>query len=474
MDLKSLESLSEGYDIEFKLADTKIPLSLYETYSAFANTSGGIIYLGIEEENDKASKAVGVENAKQKRKQLFDALLNKTKVSSCVCNEEDITILEVDGKDIIRIQVHEAPIKDKPVYLNSDPSQSYYRADSGDHLLSSEQIQSLLNDKSSDKFDQAPNRFGLTFEDLDQESVESFINEVVSSKKLRLGASIDPKTILMRTGAYTKDPKTDAYVLNNGAILFFGKTVDIISICPSLWLCFESSSEYGNRWKDRITSKDLEREGNIFQFYLTACEKAIADAPSPYYLRNDQDVGKATVIEMLREAFANSLGNLDLFDQTGLQIESSPKEITFSNAGTMLVPLERALLGGISRPRNPAIFSFFQAMGISDHGGYGIPFLFEAAKNLRFIPPSLTEDKEENRTSLRIHYREKRTDLTKEEEAILLALTNSKGFLTVLEIASLSGIARDKTRRTLESLLSMGLVETNGKTTKGKAYRITN
>lgn len=80
-----LELLRESVDLECKLATGRdgkgvVPEDFWPTYSAFANTEGGAVVLGLRE---KAGQFIpeGIVNVPKVRKQLFDDLNNRNKVS---------------------------------------------------------------------------------------------------------------------------------------------------------------------------------------------------------------------------------------------------------------------------------------------------------------------------------------------------------------------------------------------------------
>ena len=64
---------TEGRDFEAKRAAGKdgrgeVPTSFFESYSAFANTEGGVVLLGVNERADKSLEAVGLKEVERVRR----------------------------------------------------------------------------------------------------------------------------------------------------------------------------------------------------------------------------------------------------------------------------------------------------------------------------------------------------------------------------------------------------------------------
>jgi len=94
--------LSESVSIECKLArgrDGKgaVPDSFWQTYSAFANTDGGVVLFGLEEHDGKFS-VKGIETSERLRTELFNNLNNRQKVSFNLISDAHIREQKIDGK----------------------------------------------------------------------------------------------------------------------------------------------------------------------------------------------------------------------------------------------------------------------------------------------------------------------------------------------------------------------------------------
>ena len=109
-DIYKLLSDGERVTLECKKATKGVPNSLWDTYSAFANTYGGTILLGVvehmdEQDNTKRFEIVGVEDADKIRKDLWNTVNSREKVNINLLYDDDIQTIDVDGKKIIAINL---------------------------------------------------------------------------------------------------------------------------------------------------------------------------------------------------------------------------------------------------------------------------------------------------------------------------------------------------------------------------------
>ena len=79
--LEDILRLKESKDIELKKAKNTFPEDAWKTYSAFANTSGGYLILGVSEDNDGQPVLTGVNNPARVLDTFCSTLANKNKVS---------------------------------------------------------------------------------------------------------------------------------------------------------------------------------------------------------------------------------------------------------------------------------------------------------------------------------------------------------------------------------------------------------
>lgn len=109
-DAFDFETWKESDDLEFKLAAGRdghgaLPDSVWETYSAMANTAGGRIILGVKEWPDGRTEIMGVPDVDKVPKDFWAQINNPQKISANLLSSKQVVRLEADGKNLIGIKV---------------------------------------------------------------------------------------------------------------------------------------------------------------------------------------------------------------------------------------------------------------------------------------------------------------------------------------------------------------------------------
>ena len=148
-DFTQISHYRENNRLEAKLATGGLPHSIWETYSAFANTYGGVILLGVEELPDHSLRVQGLLDPQGMVEEFIAGLDDPAVVSVNLLREEDIQILHVDGGDIVAITVPMAERDQLPVYIGSNLRRgAYRRSGDGDYHCTQAELNAMLSGRS--------------------------------------------------------------------------------------------------------------------------------------------------------------------------------------------------------------------------------------------------------------------------------------------------------------------------------------
>jgi predicted HTH transcriptional regulator len=398
IDFTDIAKLKENFHIEAKKALGGVPASLWETYSAFANTDGGIILLGVSEENS-VLKITGVQDVSQKIQNIWNTLNNRNKISANILTEKRIYTQKVEGKDIILINVPRADRHDKPVYINNDLFGGTFRRNAeGDYHCSRQTVKSMLRDQSDSPIDGIVIH-ELSWKDLDMESIARYRNRFASLKPAHVWNGLDTVEFLKKIGAIRKNEE-DIFCPTLAGLVMFGTENVITQIFPDYFLDYRE--QYDNeRWSDRVVSNLGEWSGNVFDFFFRIADKVSADIKRPFRMLNSFEREDDTAIhQAIREALANAVIHADYYGKRGIVIEKRKNEIRIANPGICRPDIKEILEGDVSDPRNPIIFKMFALIDIGERAGCGIFNLITLWKQTGWNKPILKENFDAERTTL--------------------------------------------------------------------------
>ena len=145
LNYEKIEEYRENNRIEAKKATGGLPHSIWETYSAFANTLGGVILLGVREDRDRSFHAEGLRDPEGMIREFWELINSKKIASRNILTPDDIKIFENDGKRMIAITVPRAKRTEMPIYIfDNMMSGTHRRSGDGDYHCTREEIEQML------------------------------------------------------------------------------------------------------------------------------------------------------------------------------------------------------------------------------------------------------------------------------------------------------------------------------------------
>lgn len=366
--------VGETTDWEFKSAKGGFPGSFWETYSAFANTEGGVVILGASEEDGTVRlDGLAPPQLGDHQKILWDGLNNRGKVSRNLLTNENVQGVTVDGANLLSIRVPRAGRSERPVYLGPTPfGNTYRRHHEGDYRCTDDEVRRMLADSDPVPIDQRI-LTGFALHDLDTSSLTQYRQRFRSAKGEHPWLALEDKDLLERLGGWRRDRATSAEGLTLAGLLMFGKDRAIRDpeAAPAYFVDYREKLDPTTRWTDRVYP-DGTWEANLFQFYQRVWPKVATGLPVPFQLERGMRRDDTPAHEALREAFVNALIHADYSAPGGVVVERYPDRFIFENPGILLVSLEQFRRGGVSECRNKALQTMFLMIGGGERAGSGV------------------------------------------------------------------------------------------------------
>ena len=386
-DPKRFDEYREGNRLEAKAANGGLPGSLWDTYSSFANSYGGCIICGAVERKDGSWKTTGLRNLPKLKKDFWDTIHNKTKVSLCLISERDVEEYMVGEDVVLAIKVPRATRFQKPVYIDNDVFGSTFRRDhEGDYRCTEPEVKAMIRDASEESPDE---RVLDRKPDFDLDTIKSYRIRYNARHEGSAWSKLNDSDFLVQIGALNDEG--DTLKPTAAGLLMFGTELRITREYPEYFLDYREHMEPNIRWTDRIYSQEPEWSGNVYDFFNRVSAKLVLDLKKPFKLVNQVRVDETPIHDAVREALVNCLVNTDFYQPWSVIIEKYPDKITLANPGTIIAGKKQMLKGGISQPRNKGLFKMFNLLGYGEHAGSGVPDIFQAWKDAGLDAPIVEE-----------------------------------------------------------------------------------
>lgn len=334
------------YENEHTEYKSQLTDEIYKEVIAFANTDGGVIYIGVDDQG----RATGVENVDETYTRLTNGIRDAI--------APDVTMFvryALEENRVIRVEVGEGSYR--PYYLKGKglkPAGVYVRQGASSAQASPEQIRQMIKDSDGDAFeDMRSLKQDLTF-NAAAEAFRRYQVEFTEDKFIALGL---------------RNVHDDQYT--NLALLLSDQcqhTTKIAVFGDVENTTFKDSREFGG---------SLFRQLDESYAYLALCNRKASTFKGLERI-DKPDYPEAAV----REALLNALVHRDYSYSGSVIINVNDACMEFVSIGGLLPGLTAEdIRSGISQPRNRKLAEIFHRLRLIESYGTGIRKIFALYKN---------------------------------------------------------------------------------------------
>ncbi len=426
----------EGKTLEVK-RDLSSPDGVLKTLTAFANTAGGLLLIGVE---DRGGHVRGVHNPLDVEEQLAN-LISDSIAPRLV---PDIEILPWRKTHVLAVQVHPSPTRPHYVKRYGLDGGSFVRVGSTNRRADRELIEELRRFARGETYDEQP------MLDLDSEAIDfrAASESFTAVRKLSRRDLVTLRLVAEYQGRR---------VPTVGGILLFGR--ERARHFPDAWI---QAGRFSGTKKSHIVDRQ-----SILSLPVPAIEEAIAFVQK--HTLHGARIGTVRRKELwslppvaVREAVINAVAHAD-YAQRGAPTRISIFDDRLEVESPGLLPFGLTvpdLHEGISKLRNRVIGRVFNALGLIEQWGSGVQRMLEACRDAGLPQPVFEEVATRFRVTIRT-IRVATPDRDETDQSILDALGKGDG-LTTREIAEKIGLTTRATRTRLGRLVDRGLAREVG------------
>lgn len=435
-EVSKILSMKESWDVDMKAKEIK-PAKLSRTLSAFANTSGGEIYLGITHESEDKEKYLWDGFFAEEETNCFITMIDEVFKSFEDINMEEF-IHPLRGDFVLHITVFKA----KSIIYSSD-RKAYRRVGVQNNPCDTlEKMHELEKDKGLCSFEDENTT--LTFEELkDSLVLNNFISHVCPHQSaydwLRKQHIMDLATKISVAGVLLYDECPQAVLPKRSGIRI---------------LRFHTDETSGTR-ENMEDGYPISIEGDICSLIEKTVEtvKNIVEKVG-IIDKNGQKIKKYPDVT-LHEIIANAVIHRDYSISNDIQIRIFTNRIEIESPGKLPGHITINNILNEQFPRNPKIIRLLTKFPIPPNKdvGEGLNSAFNAMKQMRLGPPVI----EETRSSVLVTLKHERLA---DAETMVLDYLNINSTISNSIARELTGISdANKMKSVFVALNSKGLLE---------------